>query len=186
MQLLGTRHGVARMAIAALAVSFGGCSGSGITDPPPADPGISVGGLTFVVVGASYTGNTGVLPAADPTIAAPVVTRTGSLGEFAVSQLSVGAAEPVEAVLILPARWSAYARVALPRNAAQLRISTTRVATSHDQTRAAVTRAAKRPATRRDCAHRGTRRASPAPVDPHPRSTRRRRGATLWRPCASR
>jgi len=125
------RFGARRyLALAALAAGLGGCNGSGIGDPPPVDPGISVGGLNFVVVGAGYSMASGALPTADPSVAAPVVTFTGSLDGSVPAQLAVSAAEPFQTVLVLPTGAPAYARVAMPGNATLIGIATSRVSTS--------------------------------------------------------
>ena len=125
------RSGMRSLITAALlTAALGGCGDSTISDPKAADPGVSVGGLNFVVVGAGYSTATGALPAAASTVAAPIVTLTGSLGGFATAQLAVSAAEPFQTVLLLPVGAPAFARVALPGNATLSGISTTRISTS--------------------------------------------------------
>ncbi|MCC7055578.1 MAG: hypothetical protein IT355_20070 [Gemmatimonadaceae bacterium] len=115
------------LALAALLLAGGaGCGGSTITDPPQADPGVTVGGLNFVVFGSGYSTGAGALPTPDPTVAPPVVTLTGSLVNFASAQLAVSAAEPFQTVLILPVGAPSYARVAMPGDATLIGITTKR------------------------------------------------------------
>ena len=118
------------LALVALAAGLGGCSGSGIGDPPLVDPGISVGGLNFVVVGAGYSTAAGALPGADPNVAAPVVSLTGSVNGSSGAQLAVGAAAPFQTVLLSPVGAPGYARVAMPGNTTLIGIATSRVSTS--------------------------------------------------------
>jgi len=125
------RSGIRSLLTAALlTASLGGCGGKTISDPTVADPGVSVGGLNFVVAGAGSWTATGALPAADPSVAAPVVMLTGSLVGFTAAQLTVSAAEPFQTVLLLPVGAPAYARVAMPGNASLIGIATTRISTS--------------------------------------------------------
>lgn len=123
------RFGTRYLAMATLALGVFGCSGGGIADPPRVDPGITVGGLNFVVVGAGYSTATGALPAADPDVAAPVVTLSGPLEGSAPAQIVVSAAEPFQTVLLLPVGWTSYARVAMPGNTTLIGVTTKRSTT---------------------------------------------------------
>lgn len=118
------------LAAAALVLAtFVGC-GSDKTSAPVLDPGIVVGGLNFTVLGASYSTAASALPAPDPTVVAPVVTLTGSLGGFAAAQLAVSATEPFQAVLLLPVGAPTSARLTMAGSATITSITTTRVSTS--------------------------------------------------------
>lgn len=118
------------LTVAALCMAtFAGCGGTTIEEPV-VDVGVTAGGLNFMVLGAGYSSASGALPAPDPTVSAPVVTLTGSLGGFAAAQLAVSATEPFQTVLLLPVGAPTYARVAMPGNATLIGITTMRVATS--------------------------------------------------------
>ena len=126
MQRSGTRG----LAVAALLLAtLVGC-GSDEISVPVLDPGISVGGLNFTVPGAGYATAASALPAPDPTVVAPVVTLTGSLGGFASAQLAVSATEPFQAVLLLPVGAPTSARLTMAGSATITSITTTRVSTS--------------------------------------------------------
>ncbi len=125
------RSGTRVLAMACLLVaSLASCGGNDIAEPPAADPGVTAGGLNFVVQGSGYSTASGALPAADPTVAAPIVTLTGSPTAFAAAQLVVSAVEPFQAALLLPVGSPTYARIAMPGNATLVGITTMRVATS--------------------------------------------------------
>ena len=118
------------LALAALLfATLAGCS-SDKSSAPVLDPGIAVGGLNFVVLGAGYATAAGALPAPDPTVVAPVVTLTGSLGGFASAQLAVSATEPFQAVLLLPVGAPTSARLTMAGNVTITSITTMRVSTS--------------------------------------------------------
>ena len=102
-----------------------GCGDSDVADPVQ-DPGVTAGGLNFVVAGAGYSTGAGALPVADATVAAPIVTITGTLSGLSSAQVIVGAAEPFQTVLLLPVGASSYARVAMPGNTTLIGITTTR------------------------------------------------------------
>ena len=124
------RSGTRGLAVAALLLAtLAGCGRNEIAEPV-VDQGVTVGGLSFAVLGAGYSTASGVLPAPDATVAAPVVTLTGSLSGFASARLDVSAAEPFQTVLLLPVGAPSYARVAMPGNASLIAITTTRVVVS--------------------------------------------------------
>lgn len=124
------RSGIRGVAVAALLwATFAGC-GRNNTSGPVDDPGVTVGGLKFTLRGAGYSSAPGAMPAPDATVAAPVVTLTGSLGGFSSASLAVSAAEPFQTVLLLPVGAPSYARVVMPGNATLISIATTRVVNS--------------------------------------------------------
>ena len=100
-----------------------GCSDSSIDTVVTVDPGVSVGGLTFTLAGATLSVISATLPTPDALLAAPVVALNRVPTATQSATISVSSAEPFTTVLIQPAGSASYLRVFLPAQTTLIGIS---------------------------------------------------------------
>jgi hypothetical protein len=100
------------LAIPMLCVGLSACKSSSNTEPVVL--GVTNGGLNFQLTGATLTIVSAVLPTADASFVAPVVTVDQVPTATVAATLSVSAAEPFQVVLVQPAGSASYVRILLP------------------------------------------------------------------------